>query len=69
MIPATTRQRLNRIAQAHSKDVGPGGLTSGLCVECGWSWPCPTYAWAAHDRDPDGPWDPANDDTPTTTDA
>lgn len=55
--------RLARIAEAHSKDVGPGGLTSGDCTECGHAWPCPTYTWATTDRDPLATWDPADDET------
>ncbi|MEU2924165.1 hypothetical protein ABZ636_03760 [Streptomyces sp. NPDC007251] len=54
--------RLGRIAQAHSKDVGEGGLTSGLCVECDLPHPCPTYSWATTDRDPLATWDPADDE-------
>lgn len=55
-----------RIADAHSKHVGEGGLTSGDCNECNWHWPCPTYVWATTDRDPNGPWDPSDDDPPST---
>lgn len=57
--------RLSRIAQAHSKQVGIGGLTDGSCVECGLPWGesgCPTYVWATTDRDPLATWDPADDD-------
>lgn len=54
--------RIDRIAEAHTKGVGPGGLTSGLCSECSWNWPCPTYRWATEDRDPVvAPWDPSDD--------
>jgi hypothetical protein len=57
--------RLAKIAEAHSKDVGPGGLTSGDCAECSWSWPCPTYVWATSDRDPViDCWNPADDGPP-----
>lgn len=56
-------ERLARIAEAHSKNQAPGGLTSGGCDECGHHWPCPTYMWAATDRDPLATWDPADDDT------
>ncbi|MFE0647455.1 hypothetical protein ACFVZH_02540 [Streptomyces sp. NPDC059534] len=55
--------RLARIAEAHSKDSGPGGLTSGDCTECSHRWPCPTNAWATTTRDPLATWDPADDET------
>jgi hypothetical protein len=55
--------RLSRIAEAHSKHVGSGGLTDGDCNECGHRWPCPTYTWATTDRDQLATWDPADDDT------
>jgi hypothetical protein len=54
--------RLGRIAEAHSKHEGGGGLTSGDCNECGYHWPCPTYTWATTDRDPLATWDPADDE-------
>jgi hypothetical protein len=54
--------RLSRIAEAHSKSVGDGGLTDGLCAECGHPDPCPTYMWATTDRDPLATWDPADDE-------
>ncbi|MEU0667159.1 hypothetical protein ABZ508_02720 [Streptomyces lavendulocolor] len=54
--------RLSRIAEAHSKDRWPAGLTSGDCSECGHRWPCPTYVWATTDRDPLSTWDPADDE-------
>jgi hypothetical protein len=54
--------RLARIAQAHSKDQAPGGLTSGDCDECGHPWPCPTWTWATTGRDPLATWDPADDE-------
>jgi len=54
--------RLARIAEAHSKHVGDGGLTSGDCNECGYPHPCPTYTWATTDRDPLATWDPADDE-------
>lgn len=64
--------RLARIAEAHSKDAGEGGLTNGDCNECGHPHPCPTYIWATTDRDPLATWDPNDDDDepdnpPTTT--
>jgi hypothetical protein len=54
--------RLSRIAEAHSKSVGEGGLTDALCGECGLPDPCPTFAWATTDRDPLATWDPADDE-------
>lgn len=51
-----------RIAEAHSKHVDEHGGTTGACNECNWNWPCPTYVWATTDRDPNGPWDPADDE-------
>lgn len=56
--------RLARIAEAHSADTASGGMTSGYCVECDHPWPCPTYTWAATDRDPLATWDPADDEEP-----
>lgn len=53
--------RIEEIRQG-LKHVGEGGMTSGDCNECNWKWPCPTYAWATTDRDPNGPWDPADDE-------
>lgn len=56
------RGRLARIAEAHRKHVGHGGMTSGLCVECELLAPCPTYVWASADRDPAlATWDPIDD--------
>lgn len=55
------QQRLDRIAQAHSKEVVEGGLTSGNCNECNWSHPCPTYTWATTDRDSLAVWNPDDD--------
>lgn len=56
--------RLEVIAEAHSKHVASGGMTSGLCNECGNSWPCPTYAWATteHRNAATDPFDPADDE-------
>ena len=45
ILPATSEERLLKIADMHCKEVR-GGLTSGLCNECQWVWPCPTYRWA-----------------------
>jgi hypothetical protein len=58
----TTQARLGRIAEAHRKSVGPGGLTNGLCTECGYPDPCPTHIWATTERDPLATWDPDDDD-------
>lgn len=55
--------RLARIAEAHSKHVGNGGVTSGYCNECELPHPCPTYTWATTDRNPLATWDPADDET------
>lgn len=56
------RQRFHRIADAHSKHVTGGGMTSGDCHECGHRWPCPTYVWATTERASTATWDPADDD-------
>lgn len=58
------KARLGQIAEAHCKDVGELGLTSGMCMECGYSWPCPTYVWASTERDPLATWNPADDEQP-----
>lgn len=55
------RDRLARIAEAHSKNVDSAGGSWGDCTECGWSWPCPTHAWATQDRDVLAPWSPIDD--------
>lgn len=57
---ADASARLSRIAEAHTVVTGPAGLTSGLCSECNWTWPCPTYRWATEpDLDPIfNTWDP-----------
>lgn len=59
---STPLQRLGRIADAHRKDVDEHGGTFGLCVECGWAHPCPTYVWATTDRDLNATWDPRDDE-------
>lgn len=59
---STPEDRLSRIARAHRKDVGQLGLTSGMCVECGYGWPCPTYVWATTERWINATWDPADDE-------
>lgn len=58
--------RMARIAEAHCKDIGEGGLTSGDCAECGHPYPCPTRIWATTERDPLLCWDPADDDPDAT---
>lgn len=65
-IPSTAEGRLARIAEAHQKDVFEGGSTSGLCVDCEYVWPCPTYVWATTPRDLLATWDP-EDDEPADT--
>jgi hypothetical protein len=57
-----TADRLGRIAEAHCKHLTTGGMTSGDCAECGWTWPCPTYTWATSDRDPLACWNPDDDE-------
>lgn len=52
------KDRLDRIAEAHSRDVNRHGRTSGFCCECDRSWPCPTNVWATTDRDFLDTWDP-----------
>ncbi|MFI0265607.1 hypothetical protein [Streptomyces luteogriseus] len=57
------RDRLARIAEAHSKDVSTAGMTSGRCIECGERDPCPTHVWATTERHPVfNTWDPADDE-------
>jgi hypothetical protein len=57
------RGRLDRIAEAHSKWVDKHGGTDGMCGECNWRWPCPTYVWATDaERDPLACWNPSDDD-------
>jgi hypothetical protein len=62
VLPSSERARLGRIADAHSKDEGPHGMTNGHCVECGLPWECPTYVWATTARAADATWDPADDE-------
>jgi len=59
--------RLARIAEAHRAYTGGGGLTNGDCNECGYRWPCPTYAWATTNRDPLATWDPDDDEAAAPT--
>ena len=60
---STPLARLGRIAEAHFKCVDPHGGTHGLCHECNWNWPCPTYVWATTDRDAViACWDPSDDE-------
>lgn len=56
------RDRLLRIAEAHSKSVDSAGGTWCDCAECGWNWPCPTNVWATTSRDVMAPWIPADDE-------
>lgn len=59
----TPKARLARIAEAHSKHIGQGGMTSGLCNECYHTHPCPTYVWATEERDPNfNTWDPSDEE-------
>lgn len=53
--------RLGRIAEAHCKQIDEHGGTDGMCSECNWHWPCPTYVWATTDRDSLMCWDPSDD--------
>lgn len=62
VLPISEQERLSRIADAHHKDIGDHGVTSGVCIECGHSWPCPSHVWASTGRDPLAPWDPADDE-------
>lgn len=66
---ASESDRLARIAEGHSKHVTAGGMTSGDCDECGWSWPCPTYIWATTERDYQSVWNPADDELVAAMDA
>lgn len=54
--------RLARIAEAHRKNQTSGGMTDGYCDECAHAWPCPTWSWAATQRDPLATWDPVDDE-------
>ncbi|MFI7125949.1 hypothetical protein ACIBQ1_09665 [Nonomuraea sp. NPDC050153] len=62
VLTSSARERLGRIAEAHSKDTGPHGTTSGQCSECGWAHPCPTFVWATTERDGSATWDPRDDE-------
>jgi hypothetical protein len=62
VVPVSAQDRLDRIAEAHTKYVDPSGGTSGDCAECGWGCPCPTYIWATTNRDPLATWDPSDDE-------
>lgn len=64
----STEARLARIAEAHYKYVYPDGGTLGECNECSWYWPCPTWTWAATERDPLSTWDPYDDAEPVPAD-
>lgn len=67
--PSSGGMRLARIAEGHSKNLTAGGMTSGDCNECGWSWPCPTYVWATTERDYLSVWNPADDELVAAMDA
>lgn len=58
------QDRLDRIAEAHTKQVDRHGGTWGVCCECDHKWPCPTNVWATTDRDFLNCWDPADEVTP-----
>ncbi|MFG1683545.1 hypothetical protein ACGFNP_25475 [Nonomuraea sp. NPDC049269] len=62
VLPSSERERLGRIADAHAKDDGGAGTTSGMCQECGWAHPCPTFVWATTERDANATWDPRDDE-------
>jgi hypothetical protein len=53
---------LERIAEAHRKNVDQHGGTDGMCSECNRRWPCPTYVWASSPRDSLACWNPADDE-------
>ena len=40
-------ERNRLVASLHRKTEGPGGMTDGLCAECGHTWPCQTFHIAA----------------------
>jgi hypothetical protein len=64
-VTSGVEQRMQRIAEMHAKQVDEHGGTTGDCNECGWAWPCPTYAWANRDSTRDAlfsPWDPSDDE-------
>lgn len=39
-------RKLHIIADMHTQTEAGGGLTSGVCAECGTAWPCRTAHWA-----------------------
>ena len=43
--------RLQRIADWHSRETGPGGMVGDFCVECDCQWPCDTRRIADGQRD------------------
>lgn len=53
---------LAEIADAHQQGTGPVGMVDGYCVECTWTWPCPTYLRASGQRETSSPWNPADDE-------
>jgi hypothetical protein len=40
------RERLDRIANWHSRETAGGGMVGGFCNECGEPWPCDTRRMA-----------------------
>jgi hypothetical protein len=40
------KERLERIADWHSRETGPSGLVGNLCIECERLWPCDTRRMA-----------------------
>jgi hypothetical protein len=62
IVLSSAADRLSTIADAHRKEILGGGLTSGECVECGHSHPCPTFVWATTERDLNACWDPRDDE-------
>lgn len=62
---STPEERLSRIHAQHTKSVGVGGATDGLCVECGEPDPCPTNVWSGVEgkkRSILDTWDPSDDE-------
>lgn len=51
LMPASSDDRLAKIAEFHCKNVDAAGGTDGDCNECGWLWPCPTHQWATAEHD------------------
>lgn len=53
---------LGAIAEAHRQGEGPAGMVDGYCIECQFTWPCPTSLWATGQRESNAPWNPADDE-------